>query len=292
MKEMKNKKILLYNCICVCLVFIMFLTCVYQVKNKQLKKVNNERNAFIHFSIDDCIDLFYDLNNSNYESVFENDLLKYLKKLNSEFGCKFSLFVFGRNEKFDLEDCTDRYRDEFVKNSEWLKFGFHAISGNSNYDEQNNIVNDYNYVIDNLNRIVGSESITETIRIEKFLLNEENAKKLCDNNITINLLGADSENRKDYFLSEEQNKKLFQQEYLYDDNTGITFYNTDIRIENIKLFEIDKILDESNDKNLIIFTHEWMFYGRKNRIFTKLKIEQICKYAKKRGYKFDYPYIN
>ena len=93
-------------------------------------------------------------------------------------------------------------------------------------------------------------------------------------------------------MSEEQNKKLFQQEYLYDDNTGITFYNTDIRIENIKLFKIDKILDESNDKNLIIFTHEWMFYGRKNRIFTKLKIEQICKYAKKRGYKFDYPYIN
>ena len=219
--------------------------------------------------------------------------MKYLKHLNSEYGCKFSLYVFENNDSFDISNCTSKYKEEFEQNSSWLKFGFHALNGNSNYNTDNvQIVEDYNLVIENLKRIVGEKSITNIFRLERFLLNEKNAKLLKDNIKDFSLLGADTENRLDYYLNEEQNIELFKNEYYYDEDNKIEIYNTDFRLENISNKNINKMLSEMNDKNLIIFTHEWIFDSFRNSITTKYKIEKICKYAIEHGYSFDYPYKN
>lgn len=278
-------------------VFLFFFTYEkYKIEKCRIINMENvENDAYVHFSIDDCINIFYDLNkNQNkYKSIFENRLLKYLKYLNSEYGCKFSLYVFENNNVFDIKNCTDKYKDEFERNSSWLKFGFHALNSNSDYNNDNiEIVEDYNKVIENLKRIVGEKSITNVFRMEKFLLNEKNAKLLKDSIKDYSLLGADTENRADYYLNEEQNKELFRSEYYYDENIKIAIYNTDFRLENISNKNIDKMLCKMNDKNLIIFTHEWIFDSIRNSIATKYKIRKICNYAIKHGYKFDYPYKN
>lgn len=268
----------------------------YEIKKyKTLNLENDKNNAYVHFSIDDCINIFYDLdkNQDKYKSIFENKLLKYLKHLNSEYGCKFSLYVFENNDSFDISNCTSKYKEEFEQNSSWLKFGFHALNSKSDYSNDNiQIVEDYNLVIENLKRIVGEKSITNIFRLEKFLLNEKNAKILKDGIKDFSLLGADTENREDYYLNEEQNTKLFKNEYYYDEDNKIEIYNTDFRLENISSKNINKMLFEMNDKNLIIFTHEWIFDSFKNSITTKYKIEKICKYAIEHGYSFDYPYKN
>ena len=75
-------------------------------------------------------------------------------------------------------------------------------------------------------------------------------------------------------------------------NCGISIYNTDFRLENININNIDKMLEELQDKNLVIFTHEWIFDSIKSEVSIKYKIDKICKYAIKNGYKFEYPYRN
>lgn len=295
-----NKKVkVIVIMLIISITFTLFIFYGYQKyeikKYKILNLENDKNNAYVHFSIDDCINIFYDLdkNQDKYKSVFENKLLKYLKYLNSEYGCKFSLYVFENNDLFDISNCTSKYKEEFEQNSSWLKFGFHALNSKSDYSIDNiQIAEDYNLVIENLRRIVGEKSITNIFRLEKFLLNEKNAKILKEGIKNFSLLGADTENRLDYYLNEEQNIELFKNEYYYDEDNKIEIYNTDFRLENISNKNINKMLSEMNDKNLIIFTHEWIFDSFKNSIATKYKIEKICKYAIEHGYSFDYPYKN
>lgn len=220
-----NKKIIIIILSIITLISIIFN--IYYLDKYQIEKyraINSENNykanSFVHFSIDDCINVFYDLDNKQekYNSIFDNKLLKYLKKLNTEYGCKFSLYVFEKNDVFDIENCTTKYKEEFEENSDWLKFGFHALSGNSDYNhDSENIEKDYNTVINNLTKIVGKNSITNTFRMEKFLLNKENARKLKEQIGEYSLLGADTENRLDYYLTEEQNRQVFMDEYYFDE---------------------------------------------------------------------------
>ena len=84
-------------------------------KKRAINMENPDLGRFIHFSIDDCIEIYSNLdkNRETYNSIFENKLLKCLKSLNNEYGCKFSLFVYENNEKFDIANCTDKYKNEF-----------------------------------------------------------------------------------------------------------------------------------------------------------------------------------
>ena len=47
--------------------------------------------------------------------------------------CKLSLCIFENSDTFDISQCTDKYKKEFEENSNWLKFGFHALNTNSDY---------------------------------------------------------------------------------------------------------------------------------------------------------------
>ena len=128
--------------------------------------------------------------------------------------------------------------------------------------------------------------------MEKFLLNKENAKLLKEIENKYSLLGADTENRINYYLDGIQNKQLFENEYYFDEDIDVSIYNTDFRLENIKEEKIGEMLDSMNDKNLIIFTHEWIFNNIESESAAKYKIDEICKFAIKNGYKFEYPHKN
>ena len=119
--------------------------------------------------------------------------------------------------------------------------------------------------------------------MEKFVASKENIRALryTENGI-IGLLGADSIDRKNYYLSEEQNRNLFNKGVIYDKDIKITIYKTDLRLEKIEHIE-EKLQELKNDKNLIIFTHEWTFREQES------KIEKICKYGIENRYNFEFP---
>ena len=83
------------------------------------------------FSLDDNIWFLQNLteNKDNYTSMFEDPYLALLKKIHDAYGSKFHVNIYyetPRHGGFNLTQMTDKYKDEWKKNSDWLRLSFHA----------------------------------------------------------------------------------------------------------------------------------------------------------------------
>ncbi len=90
-------------------------------------------------SSDDNIIFLWDINKNRdiYKSIFENPYLAMYKRAHDLYGAKVHINLFyefipaesgfpSEREAFDLSQMTDKFRDEFRANSDWLKLAFHA----------------------------------------------------------------------------------------------------------------------------------------------------------------------
>ena len=92
---------------------------------------NLPEGKIYNFFIDDNVFFFTDIVKHSFKSVFDNFYLAGLKTMHKKYGVKFTLNTFYHNfhePEFDLSLVDDRYKSEFEKNSDWLKFAFHAHS--------------------------------------------------------------------------------------------------------------------------------------------------------------------
>lgn len=245
---------------------------------------NNEADKVIHLSFDDVIGVFEELKEKDPNSIFELNTFGWLKDLHEKYGTTVSCYVFYEDGDFNLSQVSGKYKDEFVQNSDWLRFGFHTKNASTDYIEKS-IVDDYSSTINELERIVGSESIDNFIRLHMFQCTYEEIQKLTTLKYepVTGLFTAD-DNRQSYYLSGDENSYIYSHEYLYDEDLNIWFASTVMRIEyidNIKT-KIDELSTSAwnNQRNcLIIFTHEWAL-----DIENKKKIETLFKYAIENGY--------
>ncbi len=267
-----------YVCSILLFIFIFFMSSYIYIYNYQIKFNNTNEEKIIHISIDDSIEIFDDLtkNQNNYKTIFDNSLLYKLKQLNKNYDAKFTLYCFGEINNKNLKNMTGKYIKEFEENSYWLKFGYHALSptiDSITYKE-------YDQMMSNLTKIVGKTSITNTLRLEKFLGKESFINSVNEYSKFTKiktLLGADTLFRTDYWLNNKENIKLFKDEKIVSNNINI--YNTDLRLE--KVYNIKRYINKlANDNNLIVFTHEWALDDNME------KLEFICEYAKDNNYKF------
>ncbi len=83
-----------------------------------------------NFYIDDHSFLFTDLAKERPKSAFDHFYLKGLKAIHDKYGFKVTLNSFYHNDHHDffLKDMPDIWKSEFIDNSDWLKFSFHAYS--------------------------------------------------------------------------------------------------------------------------------------------------------------------
>ena len=99
-------------------VFSQELTVVWD--KKSFKRSN--------FYIDDHSFLFTDLAKERPARAFDHFYLKGLKEIHDKYGFKVTLNSFYENvhHGFELKDMPDTWKSEFIANSDWLKFSFHA----------------------------------------------------------------------------------------------------------------------------------------------------------------------
>lgn len=243
------------------------------------------KNVF-NLTFDDTILLFEDISVNNYDSIFENSTLNWYKELHDKYGVVISCYVYYEDNNFNLSIFPSKYHKQFVENSDWLKFGFHAIDGDTNY-KNGDITKDYIKTINELERIVGEESIDNVIRLQMFQgsYNEiQELSELKDEPIK-GLLTADDK-RQSYYLSDENNEYIYSHDELYDSEIGIYFLSTDFRTEyvdnmDLKLKELSDDSWNNQTGDLVVFTHEWAL-----NVENKEKIEKVCKYAKSNNYRF------
>lgn len=282
MKSKKKVRLLLT----IGLLFALLTSSIVFILNKK----DSNPDKFIHISIDDTITVFKDItdNSDKYNSIFDNEMLNFFKLMHNKYGAVFSLYCYYEDGDFNLSQCTDKFADEFAENSNWLKIGFHNLSGEGNLSDAKGeeAENDYQKVITQLIRITGSENcIDKIIRLQNFSGNKEaiDAINNTENGI-IGLLTADDD-RLSYYLDETRNTYIDKHDTLEDDN--LYFVSTDLRLENTwnpygDLVSISK--DENQNKVIEVFTHEWQM-----GIKMKLKIYVTCFFAEKYGYVWDYP---
>lgn len=82
------------------------------------------------FTVDDCIRCFEDLtrNQESYCSIFENPFLAIFHRAHEQYGSRvhLNLFYESVDGTFNLSMMTDRFREEFERNADWLSMSFHA----------------------------------------------------------------------------------------------------------------------------------------------------------------------
>lgn len=265
------KKIRHRNVISVVLVLLLAGHCLWNSKTNfdRYRVTNPPTFEYIHFSIDDCNDLFKDLteNQEIYHSIFDQEFLGFLKKMHESYDIVFSLYVFYdwnlEETGFDLSMATNKFQREFEENSEWLKFGYHA--SDADFYKRNSpqeAKEYYNETIMELVRVVGEKSIDTFVRLDRYTANEQVVDALHNTDYPVcGLLiadRADAETRSSYDLSKKEQEICYTQDW-YCDDRGMCYTPTDVRLESISSDDefYNLINNMGNQQILTIFTHEY-----------------------------------
>ena len=281
------KKKFAKRCLIVFLIIVFILTSLSAVLFFNCFGVSVP-DSKVHFSIDDSITVFQDLetNKEVYTSIFDNYELKRFHEYHTKYGLQVSLYCFYENDGFNLSMVSDKYADEFVKNSDWLKFGFHALHGASDIAQVNTseMFNDYQKTIKELKRIVGEESITYALRLDYFAGDYKNITALKKKGVK-ELFTADDD-RLSYYLDREKADYLMTYDDYTDKSNDIMFISTDLRLDSLKVWSVYPNLlkiyaNDNQNKKLVVFTHEWLLDEDMYK-----KIELFCNFSQYYGYEF------
>ena len=229
----------------------------------------------VHFSVDDTIEVFRYLNENMCESIFDNPLLNFFKKLNTEYDFTVSMYCFYEKDGFNLSLCSDKYKDEFEENSHWLRFGFHALNKKSNYKDYDasEFKEELIKTVSELERIVTKSAITYDVRLGFGQGNIEciKAMKECFSDFNT-LYGVDDE-RIVYYLSEEENRRYLDSGVFCDEKIGICIRNCEKRLEYSTDFT-KRVKELDENKIYPFFTHE-TFLLKDTKFLDD--IEALCK---------------
>lgn len=246
----------------------------------------------MHVSFDDVIDVFIDLtqNEQEYESIFDNEMLAWLKDLHEKYGMKAACYVFYEDGNFNLAVCTTKFRNEFEDNADWLKFGFHSLNASTVYGkDETSISGDYRKTIESLERVVSKKSITSTIRLQSYTGTKKEIEKIMFNSeVPVTSLLCADDQRRSYYLSEKESNYIYSHDEFFDPDMRIRFISTDLRIEyidsiNEKIKEFSGTAWNNQLGDLVVFTHEWAIDDE-----VKNKLENILMWGSNNEYVFSF----
>lgn len=203
---------------------------IYRLKNASMK---------YRLSFDDNIWFLQDIAQNNYASIFENPYLKLMKDMYEKYGTKShvnlyycsSEFASGRTpdhtahtENFSLSQFPDKYKGEFEKASEWLRFSFHALKNlpdepylDATYKQA---FEDCAMVTREIKRFAGEKSLSDYTTIHWCRGTKDACKAFRANGYKY-LQGGTPEN---YYLTKDQFLDAVRKYgYYYDAETDIAF---------------------------------------------------------------------
>ncbi|WP_104718338.1 radical SAM protein [Helicobacter trogontum] len=221
----------------------------------------------IHFSVDDCMDMFKDITINNYANLFQSPYFSFLKELHRSYNACISLFCFIQYNDFSLQKTTNKYAKDFLENKHWLRFGFHGKNECSRYDnEAEDIVKDYKMFTQEIERITGSKDVCATLRLHCFSGSKvalESLKQFNISNFLTRDITLNGENI-NYYLDSNQTHFINTHQNYKDIDTGISFYKSFNRIESLTKQDLAQ---ENLNKHLMLYTHESMLLEKQTQNF-------------------------
>ena len=239
--------------------FLLSLDAVAVFERLANISTDKEKTLTMHFSLDDTINIFKELSHASYESAFQQETLRQLRRLHDSYGAVFSLYCYySDGSSFDLSQMDERYADEFSRNSSWLRFSFHAYSPN---DDENSSaeqeVKMYELTMGELRRITGG-ALDTYARFHRFR-GSQNVINILSRHSDYPLEGLYTADdlRESYGLS------LAEQVLVRKCGRclirGVIYQRTDLRIErgNSSSLDVLFLTNRGGCEAIEIFTHEW-----------------------------------
>ena len=257
-----------------------------------INTLNSNKN-YIHISFDDVTTSISQLttNASTYTSIYDNTFFNYLRNLHNSYGAKFSLYVFTNT----FTSLPTKYKDDFLAANEWLKIGFHATDGDSNFANTNYATAQtaYNqFTSDVINKCGSSNSIDRCPRLGNFAGNYGALSAVRDaNGGCLGFLTAD-DTRLSYYFSNLQNNYINKYFNYFDHETGLFFVKSITRLESMDNIAatLNGYLNTSSKCdglfNFEIFTHESEIYSSGE--IQNQWLETVCQFAEDNNIRFDY----
>lgn len=218
------------------------------------------------FSVDDNIWFLRDLANYNYNSIFNNEYLAVYKRLHEKYKIKIQLNLFYETEGFTLSQMTDRYKEEWISNSDWLQLSFHSRKEsanpymNSSYEE---VYKDCITVHGEIVRFAGKQALNMYTTIHCCKATKDGVRALYDAGIRglVGIFGTIDNPRLSYSVSYDEYKNYYDKPYYYDTTSKMYFFNNNMVINTVGIGEIEEKLAPSIGKDFVeIMIHEQYFY--------------------------------
>lgn len=220
-------------------------------------------NLFI-FTVDDNIRFLNDLTKVEFKSIFEHPYLGMYKRLHEKYGLKVQLNLFFEYPCFNLTQMTDRYRNEWIENSNWLKLSFHSKREIPNpyiESEYHEVFEDCKKVHQEIIRFASADALAKTTTIHYCKLTDGGIRALWDNGVQglLGLYGDDEHPHTSYQNTLDECVALRDGKIVLQD--GITYGGIDIVLNRFSKDKIEEQLNKLFHRNLIkVMIHEQYFY--------------------------------
>lgn len=263
-------------------------------------------------SSDDNIRFLKELSEGDYASIFDHPYLAVYKKAHDLYGAKAHLNLFyafddkaracfsGEHSYFDLSMMTDRYKEEFRANADWLKLTFHAYSEFPDkpykYATAEKITEDCIKVYREIIRFAGEECVSNSTTVHWGEANRECVRAL-------RALGFRS--LTGYFVKDEEGEPLVSyyaenelvehvgpRDFWVDTQEDMIFGRIDC-VLNLDTLEIcnERVAEAAMDPHrggfVSIMIHEQYFYPDYDNYCPDFeeRVLEPCKYLYEHGYK-------
>lgn len=231
----------------------------------------------VHMTIDDCIRCFEDLTRSpeQYPSLFDHPYLAIFHEAHMRFGSKVHINVFYESVDgtFNLSMMTDRYKEEFRANADWLSLSFHAIREfpdeiyrNASYEE---VLKDCQMVTSEIIRFAGKEVLRESTTLHWGAATADGVRALRKEGFHFICgylqLREDGTPFVSYHLNADQVKEAGCREGYVDFDEDVFIFKLDLMLDQIPSEQVRPYLEELSKRPhesqmLMSVIHEQYFY--------------------------------
>jgi hypothetical protein len=243
-----------------------------------------------------------------YTSIFDNPYLALYKKAHDLYGAKVHLnlfyefdsnhpnFVPGSHKYFNLSMMTDKFREDFQANANWLKFSFHAkadLPGRpyTNADAPTALAH-MEQVVREVVRFAGPETLSACTTLHWGSGNKEVVSALRKQGYRV-FAGYFHPTGEPvaYYAPPELVEHVYHRDFWKDTETDVFFSRID-RVINIRtLAENMEVLKQTvasptRGGFVSIMIHEQYFYPTYKGYLPDFekRVLEACKYLKERGY--------
>jgi hypothetical protein len=260
-------------------------------------------------SSDDNLLFLWDINENknNYKSIFENPYLAVYKKAHDLYGAKVHVNLFyelddeantyftPRRQYFNLSMMTDKFKDEFIANSDWLKFTFHSRSEKPNAPYRNAsaevVAEDCKKIHEQIIRFAGKEVISDCTTVHFGATTRDGAIALRKLGYKAMTGYFEPPTRVSYYAPEELVKHIFDRDFWYDTETDILFgridhvLNTQTNEKNLEDLR-ETISSPTRGGFISVMIHEQYFYPDYSQHLPdfEARVFDACKLISEAGY--------